>query len=80
VTVPTAPDETPPENTALARPNTTAVIAGAVLGALAGATLAHALTRRPAAVRLSSRTALKAGVLLLGTMRQLAALLAEEEE
>ena len=80
MTASTAPAENSSKDLAPARPNTASVAVGALVGALAGAALAHALTRRSAAVRISSRTVLKAGVLLLGTMRQLAALLAEEEE
>ena len=55
------------------------VALGAAVGALAGAALIYALARRKTvAVRVKPAQALKAGALLVGTMRQLAALLAEE--
>ncbi len=56
------------------------VAAGAMLGAMAGAGLAYVAARRnPRALRLSTPQALKMGMLLLGTFRQIAAMLEEIE-
>ncbi|HFC08623.1 MAG TPA: hypothetical protein ENJ54_02025 [Chloroflexi bacterium] len=58
------------------------ILLGALVGAMAGAALAYAYSRRGGArkVRLSASSAFKAGMLLLGTARQLVALLEEAEE
>ncbi len=59
--------------------STTAVALGAVAGALVGAAVAYALARQKGAVKqVKPAQALKAGMLVLGTLRQLAALLEEE--
>ncbi len=57
------------------------ILFGAVAGALTGAALAYLFGRRTGKqeIRLSATRALKAGMLLLGTARQLAALLDEDE-
>jgi hypothetical protein len=59
-----------------------AVLLGALAGAVAGAALAYAYTRQSGGRkgRLSAARAFKAGMLLLGTARQLAALLEEGED
>ena len=55
------------------------VALGAAVGALAGAAVIYALARRKTVtVQIKPAQALKAGALVLGTLRQLAALLAEE--
>ncbi len=58
------------------------ILLGALVGAMAGAALAYVYSRQGEGrkMRLSPARAFKAGMLLLGTARQLAALLEEVEE
>jgi len=57
---------------------TTMLLLGAAAGALVGAAIVYAVARqRPARVRLTPVQAVKAGALMLGTLRQLAALMEE---
>ena len=58
---------------------TEALLLGAFAGAIFGAAAAYLWAKRQGVeARLDGKRALKAGMLLLGTARQLAALLAEE--
>jgi len=56
----------------------TMLLLGAAAGALVGAALVYAVARqRSTSVRLTPMQAVKAGALVLGTLRQLAALMEE---